>query len=98
MQALEAQLAEQRQLHEDEITALRQDRELQRAERIAERQKQQHTSEELAAQLEAARDQIGKLASELVRTKKQHVGVEAAWLSEREALFKVPKVSFCFHS
>ncbi|KAK3926171.1 Coiled-coil domain-containing protein 77 [Frankliniella fusca] len=88
VQALQAQLSEQIRLHRDETAALLQDRELARAERIAEQTRHEQLFEALTARLQKSQSQVCDLTAALVQCKKDYHGNEENWTLERDRLIK----------
>lgn len=85
---MQAQLSEHVRLYRDETAALLQDRELARAERIAEQARHEQLFEALTARLQKAQSHVCDLTSALVQSKKDLHGNEESWTSERNRLVR----------
>lgn len=88
IQALQAQLSEQVRLYRDETAALLQDRELARAERVAEQARHEQLFEVLTARLQKSQSQVCDLTAALLQSKKDFHGNEENWTLERDRLIK----------
>lgn len=88
IQSLQAQLSEQVRLYRDETAALLQDRELSRAERVAEQGRHEQLFEALTARLQKAQSRVCDLTTALVESKKDYHGNEENWSSERNRLLR----------
>lgn len=88
IQSLQAQLSEQIRLYRDETAALLQDRELARAERVAEQARHEQIFEDLTARLQKSQSQVCDLTAALVQSKKDLYGHEETWASEKDRLIR----------
>lgn len=75
-------------MYRDETAALLQDRELARAERVAEQARHEQLFEALTARLQKAQSRVCDLTSAMVQSKKDHHGYEENWSSERDRLLR----------